>query len=54
MEALEENMKPFAFKMFFHLKVINIENVFCPFGVIFIAGYISKTNDMIVKVNVLT
>lgn len=54
MEALEENMKPFAFKMFFHLKVINIENVFSPFGVIFVAGYISKTNDMIVKVNFLT
>ena len=42
MEALEENMKPFAFKMFFHLKVINIENVFYPFGVIFIAGTLVK------------
>ena len=54
MEPLQENLKPFAFKMFFHLKVINFENVFCPSGVIFTAGYISKTNDMIIKVNFLT
>ena len=54
MEALEENLKPFAFNLSFHLKVINIGNVFCPFGIIFIAGYISETNDMIVKVNFLT